>query len=303
MHRWATLMSRPNLVRVLALSAAVALLPTATGAMAGPQRTSAETRPVHTLSASWGTDNGVSCPRGSTNLDNLPVTFNSFIKRPSIQVTDFVIVRSDGTRVRPTCALQFPPDEKDEAQTVNLIGDFGDSVNGPIPVQVKVRGTLRGKAPGAMRWHRFSDLPPQRVSPLRAGPTIVDAWRIPARIYRNDQNRCEDGSRFVRVMWSNGLTSYPSGAEVGSAVTESYRAVFRSRDGRRRSITPSSVADLYDHSAAANADNMHDLCLDGVPRGARLTKVKIGAELIQDPNGDPNRTQRFQVAQSGAKSG
>ena len=44
---------------------------------------------------------------------------------------------------------------------------------------------------------------------------------------------------------------------------------------------------------------MHDLCLPPPPRGARLIRVGIGGALIQDPNGDPNVTQRFRVAPAG----
>jgi hypothetical protein len=29
--------------------------------------------------------------------------------------------------------------------------------------------------------------------------------------------------------------------------------------------------------------------------GARLTEVRIGANFLQDPNGDPNLVQRFKV--------
>ena len=84
-------------------------------------------RPVpKILSASWGTDGAVGCPNGQQGLDNIPVTFNWFVRRASVQPRDFRIVRSDGSVATPTCALQFPPDERDEAQTVNLIGDFGD---------------------------------------------------------------------------------------------------------------------------------------------------------------------------------
>ena len=32
------------------------------------------------LSASWGTDDGVGCPNGPRGLDNIPVTFNWFIR-------------------------------------------------------------------------------------------------------------------------------------------------------------------------------------------------------------------------------
>ena len=245
------------------------------------------------LSASWGTDGAVGCPTGETGLDNIPVTFNRFIRRPSIQATDFTIVRSDGSTVAPTCALQFPPDESDEAQTVNLIGDFGDAVNGPTPVGIRIVGTLQGKQPGAARWRRIPSLPQADVEPLSGGPYIVDAWTLTPSIYRRDRNRCTVGATFVRVMWSNGLTAYPTGAEVGAPVAASYRAIYRRRNSTTVAIAPLAIADLHDHSSAANADNMHDLCLPRPPRGARLAGVTIGRSLIQDPNGDPNLAQRF----------
>jgi hypothetical protein len=105
-------------------------------------------RPVpKILSASWGTDNAAGCPNGAQSLDNIPVTFNWFIKRRSIQPRDFRIVRSDGTTAKPTCALQFPPDERDEAQTVNLIGDFGEAV-GPRSTAT-IRTAARSAAPSS----------------------------------------------------------------------------------------------------------------------------------------------------------
>ena len=253
-------------------------------------------RPVpRILSASWGTDNAVGCPSGAKGLDNIPVTFNWFIRRASIQTTDFRIVRSDGSIATPTCTLQFPPDERDEAQTVNLIGDFGDSVNGPTPVAIRVAGALQGKAPGAIRWRRIPPLLKINVDPLSGGPYIVDAWTLTPAIYRGDRNRCTVGRTFVRVMWSNGLTAYPTGVEVGAPVVSSYRAIYRLPNGKTIAVAPLEVADLHDHPSAANADNMHDLCLPRLPRGAKLTGVTIGGELIQDPNGDPNATQNFRV--------
>lgn len=53
------------------------------------------------LSASWGTDNAVGCPNGEQGLDNIPATFSWFIRRSSIQVTDFRIVRPGGGMFRP----------------------------------------------------------------------------------------------------------------------------------------------------------------------------------------------------------
>lgn len=247
------------------------------------------------LSASWGTDGAVGCPDGAEGLDNIPVTFDWFIRRPSIQPSDFRIVRSDGSVATPICALQFPPNEADEAQTVNLIGDFGDSASGPTPVAIRVVGALQGHPPGAYRWRQVTHLPKVKVDPLSGGPYIVDAWTLTPSIYRGDRNRCQVGKTFVRVMWSNGLTAYPTGEEVGTAVTASYRARYKLPDGKTIAIAPLEVADLHDHQSSFNADNMHDLCLPQVPRGAKLTEVTIAADLIQDPNEDPNLAQKFRA--------
>lgn len=247
------------------------------------------------LSASWGTDNAVGCPNGAQGLDNIPVTFDWFIRHAAIQPADFRIVRGDGSVATPTCALWFPPNERDEAQTVNLIGDFGDSVNGPTPEAVRVVGALQGKPPGARSWQRVGRLPKVDVDPIAGGPYIVDAWTLMPGIYRGDANRCETGAAFVRVMWSNGLTAYPSGEEVGTAVAASYRARYRLPSGQSVAIAPLEVADLHDHESSFNADNMHDLCLPRLPRGAKLTGVTIAADLIQDPNGDPNPAQSFRA--------
>jgi hypothetical protein len=247
------------------------------------------------FSASWGTDNAVGCPNGAEGLDNIPVTFNWFIRRSSIQPSDFRIVRSDGSVATPTCALQFPPNESDEAQTVNLIGDFGDSASGPMPVAARVVGDLQGKVPGGRKWRSVTHLPKVSVDPLSGGPSIVDAWTLTPSIYRGDHNRCQVGKTFVRVMWSNGLTAYPTGEEVGAPVTASYRALYKLPDHKWITIAPLEVADLHDHKSSFNADNMHDLCLPKVPRRARLTGVTIAADLIQDPNGDPNLAQKFRA--------
>jgi hypothetical protein len=276
-------------IGVLGLLAIVRALPALAGA-------TGLKRPVpKILSASWGTEDAVGCPNGAQGLDNIPVTFNWFIRRASIQPRDFEVVRSDGSVATPTCALQFPPDESDELQTVNLIGDFGDSADGRTPVAIRIVGALQGKAPGATRWRPIRHLPKIAVEPLAGGPYIVDAWTLMPSIYRNDPNRCLVGKTFVRVMWSNGLTAYPTGEEVGAPVTASYRAIYTLPGGKTDSIAPLEVADLHDHETSFNADNMHDLCLPQVPRGARLTEVTIAADLIQDPDGDPNLAQQFRV--------
>ena len=138
-------------------------------------------------------------------------------------------------------------------------------------------------------------MPRARVEPLSGGPYIVDAWRLTPAIYRGDRNRCTVGRTFLRVMWSNGLTAYPSGEEVGAPMLASYRTIYRLPNGKLVAYAPLEVADLHDHQSSFNADNMHDLCLPRLPRGAKLKAVKIGAGLIQDPDGDPNLAQRFRA--------
>ena len=95
----------------------------------------------------------------------------------------------------------------------------------------------------------------------------------------------------MRVMWSNGLTGYPDGDEIGSSVVASYRAVFQLPSGKTIRVAPLAVGDLADHSTPATDDNVHDLCLSRLPRGAVLVGVAIGANQIQDPNGNPNQRQ------------
>ncbi|MEA2135791.1 MAG: hypothetical protein QOC68_3700, partial [Solirubrobacteraceae bacterium] len=164
------------------------------------------------------------------------------------------------------------------------------------PAAIRVVGALQGRAPGTIRWRQIPTLPQASVKPLLGGPYIVDAWTLTPAIYRGDANRCTVGKTFVRVTWSNGLTAYPTGAEVGAAVVASYRAIYKRPNGKVVAVAPLDVADLRDHPTSANADNMHDLCLKRRPRGAKLTGVTIGRGLIQDPNGDPNVAQKFRAS-------
>ena len=275
-----------------ALAALAAILLSCAAPAAATRDGSAARPEPRFLSASWGTIVAVGCPSGAQGLDNIPVTFDWFIRRASIQTADFRVLRSDGSAARPTCALRFPPNEADEAQTVNLIGDFGEP-EGPTPVSVRLVGALQGKAPGARRWRPVGHLPRVGVDPLPAGPEIVDAWTLKPSLYRGDRNRCLAGKTFVRVMWSNGLPAYPTGEEVGAPVAASYSALYGLPNRLTLAVAPLEIADLHDHESSFNADNMHDLCLPQIPRRARLIGIAIGADLIQDPNGDPNPAQKF----------
>jgi hypothetical protein len=272
--------------------ATVLVAPIASAAPAASS--SAIAGPARILSAAWGLNDGNKCPTGQTGLDNIPVTFNWFIKNSSITVTDFVITRDDGTTVTPTCALQYPPNELNEAQTVNLIGVFGDPA-AARPVTVTVVGELEGHPPQGSTWQTITPGLSSPIVQIEAGPDISAAWRLTPALMKDDTNACTVGKNFVRVVWSNGMTAYPTGAELGDAAVKSYNAIFTLPNGTRINVRPLAVADLADHGTPAMDDNMHDLCLPKVPVGARLTEVRIGANFLQDPNGDPNLVQRFKV--------
>jgi len=246
------------------------------------------------LSADWGLNNANACPTGEKGLDNIPVTFNWFINPTTIAVTDFVITRTDGTTVNPTCALQYPPNEPNEIQTVNLIGNFGDPA-GVRPQTVTVVGELEGRPPRASTWQPITPGLSKTIVQIEAGPEISDAWMLTPAMLEGDKNACTVGRTFVRVVWSNGMTAYPGGTEVGEAAINSYRALFKLPNGKVINVRPLAVADLADHSSTAMDDNMHDLCLPKVPARAVLSEIRIGGNFLQDPNGDPNLVQRFTV--------
>jgi hypothetical protein len=282
-----------GLVLMLALGASCS--GTTSSDTSSPAESIADTRAdARILSAVWGLNDANKCPTGETGLDNIPVTFNWFIELSTIAVTDFLITRDDGTTAIPTCALQFPPDEANEAQTVNLIGAFGDPA-AARPVTVTVVGDLDGHPPLEQNWRAIAPGLSSPIVQIEAGPGISDSWLLTTSMLEGDPNACTVGSTFVRVAWSNGMTAYPTGAEIGDAVVQSYLVVFTLPTGERINVRPLAVADLADHSTDAMDDNMHDLCLPDVPTGAVLSEVDIDAGLLQDPNGDPNPAQHFVV--------
>lgn len=274
-----------GLTSVLSMSSGAASVARAPGAPAEKARI---------LSAAWGTSNSSSCPRGEAGLDNIPVTFNWFLRASTVDPTDFVFTLDDGTKVTPACALLFPPNEPNERQTVDLIGEFGDPA-GPRPVSVTVVGKIQGHPIRSKAWRNVPIGLSADVVQLEAAPFIVDAWMLTAKQLKRDRNRCTVGKAFVRVVWSNGMAAYPTGAIPGQAVVDSYRAIFRTSGGGRLVVAPVALGDLNDHNNPFLEDNMHDLCLAAVPKGAVLTRVTLGANLLQDPNGDPNAAQRFRV--------
>jgi hypothetical protein len=233
------------------------------------------------LSAFWGLDDGM-----PQQLDGMPITFSWLINPASIDPADFNVIRSDGTVAVPAFATLRPANESNETQTILLTGDFGDAASGVRPVRVRLVGQLLGSPPGSRRSEVFSGLVSPPIRRLSAGPSIVDAWRIDPALLTNDANACTVGSAFVRVVWSGGITDFPTGNEVGVAVTRAYRLTYLHR-GKTVSVAPLEIGDLND------GDNMHDLSFPAVPARAKLLTITLPGRHVEDPNGDPNSFQVF----------
>lgn len=232
------------------------------------------------LSAFWGLDNGIN------GLDGMPITFSWLIDPKSIDLTDFKVIRSDGTFTVPTGATLLPANETNETQTILLIGDFGDAASGVRPARVQLGGELVGHPPNSTRSKPFSNLISPQVLPLETGPYIVDAWRIDPALLAGDANASTVGSTFIRVVWAGGITDYPTGNEVGDDVTKAYRLTYLYQ-GKIVALTPLDIGDLND------GDNMHDLSFPEIPLDAKLISITLPSGYVEDPNGDPNREQAF----------
>ena len=233
------------------------------------------------LSAFWGLDDGM-----PQQLDGMPITFSWLINPASIDPADFNVIRSDGTVIVPAFATLRPANESNETQTILLTGDFGDAETGVRPVRVRLVGQLVGSPPGSKRSEVFSDLVSPPIRRLSAGPSIVDAWRIDPALLTNDANACTVGSAFVRVVWSGGITDFPTGNEVGVAVTRAYRLTYLHR-GKTVTVAPLEIGDLND------GDNMHDLSFPAIPARAKLLTITLPGRHVEDPNGDSNSFQMF----------
>jgi hypothetical protein len=225
------------------------------------------------------------CP-DATACDGMPITFSWLINPASIDPADFNVIRSDGTVTVPAFATLRPANESNETQTILLTGDFGDAESGVRPVRVRLVGQLVGSPPGSKRSEAFSDLVSPPIRRLSAGPSIVDAWRIDPALLTNDANACTVGSAFVRVVWSGGITDFPTGNEVGGAVTRAYRLTYLHR-GKAVTVAPLEIGDLND------GDNMHDLSFPPIPARAKLLTITLPGRHVEDPNGDPNSFQVF----------
>lgn len=232
------------------------------------------------LSAYFGLNNevtiasGQGCPTAILNQDGLPVVMSSEVIQSTLQAGDFRVHRADSTTAIPICATLVPSNEEDEDRTVLLIGEFGDSNQNPVSVELI--GTLgREGTPSAFPTETFSP-----VTVLSAGPSLVCAETVTGTDAEIGQtNDCPSGttSQVVRLYWNGGVTADSSGNEF----TDNQLSSFMLYDSNGNAIpgNPTHFGDLNDQ------DNVLDLC---VGTTTTVGRVHVSANTAYDPDGDPN---------------
>lgn len=233
--------------------------------------------------------------RGATGKDAMPVVFSHELNLRTLQVGDFKVIRSDGTKGELMCVTPAPAYDSGELRTMLLIGKFGSSSNPAERVEIKGnllssdnRINFKGKA--------------VKVVSLEDGPSMVLAEPVPSEEWYLGKKAtflpfgggsgCPVSTKqIIRVTWNGGITK-PGGDEVDDLERKSYSITIRDNEGSVSSISPFALGDLGD------GDNNHKLCLDveSMP-----LKVDFPEGLVTDPRDDLNPKTSINISNSYAE--
>lgn len=244
------------------------------------------------VSAFFGLDNSLPrninliCRRGR-NMDGMPVNFKYSIDPNTLAPEDFEVVDSRGNLYTPRCATLAPANEAGEGRTVLLVGEFGDEVTNP-PVEVRIVDDLFTVAQSTNESAcseviNLNGLFTENVVPLSDGPSMFFAQKI-----EGDITECADAVQVIQVAWNGGIV--PVDDNIQEADLFQFYTVYTDSSGVLIPHTPVSIADINDN------DNFHQLCLDFTDP---VVKVTIGANIVEDPNGDPNLASEIEVSYCG----
>ena len=239
------------------------------------------------VSAFFGLDNelsGLLCNQPGRLLDGMPVNFKFPIDVSSLSETDFEVLDSLGNIHTPDCVSLAPADEDGENRTVLLLGELGTAVTNP-PVEVRVVGDLftTDTASGESACSEIINLngiTTTNVVPLDDGPSLFFAQEI-----FGDLNECDSGAQTIQVAWNGGVTPYIDG-DTESDLFQ-YYVGYSDNSGVLIPHIPISIRDIDDQ------DNFHQLCF---ATSDEIVKISMLANTVEDPNQDPNRYSRIDVA-------
>ena len=239
------------------------------------------------LSAFFGLDHAIPqrgnliC-RGAAKTNGMPVIFPLEVEMNTLQAGDFQVKTRSGKLWTPFCASALPATDPGEIRTILLLGEYGSEKD--PPVLVTIVGNLHDKS-GTRNFKGTS----VKVTPLKAGPTIVLAEMAPAKEWKKKNRgatKCPAGTkRVLRVTWAGGVTRADK-KPVGEHERKAYTLTMLGKDGKQKKVVPFGLADLNDN------DNNHDLCLK--TDGAVLS-VSFKAGLLVDPRGDLNPATAMKI--------
>ncbi len=233
------------------------------------------------VSAFFGLDNALpfqvnALCLGGMGMDGMPVNFRYNIDPSTIDVTDFEVIDSLGNTYTPICATLAPAGEAGESRTVLIIGEFGnDATNPPVEVRIVDELLTLGTDPEQSLCTEVIDLNgryTRNVTPLLAPPSMFFA-----QILTGSLSECSGAAiQTVQVIWDGGVVPYINVAEED---LYQYYTVYTDSAGALVAHTPIAIADINDN------DNYHQLC---VATADSIVKISIVANILEDPNGDPN---------------
>jgi len=220
-------------------------------------------------------------------MDGMPVNFNFPIDPNTLAPEDFEVVDRQGNLYTPMCATLAPAIEAGEGRTVLLIGEFGDAVTNP-PVEVRIVDDLftveqSANESACSESINLNGFFTENVVPLPGRPSMFFAQQIEGNIAE-----CTDAAQVIQVAWDGGVV--PFDEDVQEADLFQFYTVFTDSAGVLIPHTPVSIADINDN------DNFHQLCLDFTDP---VVKVSMPANIVENPNGDPNLASEIEVSYCG----
>ena len=107
-------------------------------------------REAKVLTAFFGLDNdlpwtSIGISWKAPNKDGMPLVFSQEIDPNTLDLLDFLIISSNGTKYIPDVATLAPANEQFELRTVLLIGNYGDYPNNE-PMQLEITGELLSRS-------------------------------------------------------------------------------------------------------------------------------------------------------------
>lgn len=192
--------------------------------------------------------------RDHVPADTIVVVFDREIDATSLVGGAFMIVLSDGSRLRAEQAVLAPASESDENRTVTLTGDFGEP-GGRVPTDVVVIDRIWDEAGGPLLGAAG------KVSAYEEGPRIVAVRGAIA-----SSASCPGASQVVRTFWSDEI--------LDVAADDLAQIDIELADGR--TVHPLGFDDTRTDGSDTSDDNVLDFCV-GEDAAARVVRVAAGS--------------------------